>query len=186
MENWYDSQQFMQVLWRIYTYPKPTIAKVHGPAIAGGCGLASACDIVVAARNGARFGYSEVRLGFVPALVGVLLVRKIGEQRARRLLLTAETLSAEEAERLGLVSYVVDDEQLDSFAAELATRLASYSPASLRLTKALLSSLQGMSAESALHYAAGLNVLARTTEEFRAAVASFLNRESSHKPGSAP
>ncbi len=183
LENWQDSQQLMRVLWQLYTYPKPVIAKVHGPAIAGGCGLASACDIIVAARHGARFGYSEVRLGFVPALVGVLLVHKIGEQRARRLLLTAELISAEEAERLGLVSYVVEDEQLDAFVHELAQRLASYSPASLRLTKALLSSLHGMAPEGALHYAAGLNVLARLTEEFRAGVESFLRRERSHKGG---
>ncbi|MCS7177169.1 MAG: enoyl-CoA hydratase-related protein [Candidatus Kapabacteria bacterium] len=181
MENLADSELLMRVLWQLYTYPKPTIAKVHGPAIAGGCGLASACDIIVAARNGARFGYSEVRLGFVPALVGVLLVHKIGEQRSRRLLLTAELISAEEAERLGLVSYVVEDEQLDAFVEELAQRLASYSAASLQLTKAMLSAVQSMPPESALHYAAGLNVLARTTPEFRAGIESFLQqRGSSH------
>ncbi len=177
MENLQDSELLMKLLWQLYTYPKPTIAKVHGPAIAGGCGLASACDLIVAARQGARFGYSEVRLGFVPALVGVLLVHKIGEQRARRLLLTAELISAEEAERLGLVSYVVEDAELDSFVESLARRLASYSPSSLRLTKALLSSVQSMPPEEALHYAAALNVLARTTAEFRAGVESFLKRE---------
>jgi methylglutaconyl-CoA hydratase len=176
LENLEDSELLLRVLWQVYTYPKPVIAKVHGPAIAGGCGLASACDLIVAARQGARFGYSEVRLGFVPALVGVLLVHKIGDQRARRLLLTADLLSAEEAERLGLVSYVVEDAELDRFVEELAQRLASYSAPSLRLTKALLNSVHSMSPESALHYAAGLNVLARTTPEFRAGVESFLQR----------
>lgn len=180
MENLQDSELLMRLLWQLYSYPKPVIAKVHGPAIAGGCGLVSACDIVVAARQGARFGYSEVSLGFVPALVGVLLVHKIGDQRARRLLLTAETLSAEEAHQLGLVSYVVEDAELESFVETLARRLASYSAASLRLTKAVLNTVHSMSLESALHYAASLNVLARTTEEFRSGVARFLQR-SSHK-----
>jgi methylglutaconyl-CoA hydratase len=174
MENLADSELLARVLWRIYSFPKPVIAKVHGPAIAGGCGLASVCDFIVAARTGARFGYSEVRLGFIPAIVGVFLVHKIGEQRARRLLLSAELLSAEEAERLGLVSYVVEDEQLDAFTDELARRLASYSADSLRLTKALLTRLPGMVPEAALHYAAGLNVLIRTTEEFRQGIEQFL------------
>ncbi len=181
MENLADSELLMQVLWQVYSYPKPVIAKVHGPAIAGGCGLASVCDIVVAARHGARFGYSEVRLGFVPALVGVFLVHKIGDQRARRLLLTAELISAEEAERLGLVNYVVEDAELDAFVEKLARRLASHSASSLQLTKALLNSVHSMSLESALHYAAGLNVLARTTPEFRAGVESFLRQSSSQQ-----
>lgn len=85
-----------------------------GLLIAGGCGLASVCDIVIAAKNGGKFGYSEVKIGFIPAVVMVYLLRKIGDTRARRLLLSAESISSQEAERLGLVTYCVEDDQLES------------------------------------------------------------------------
>src|SRR5207247_6817898 len=96
---------------RIYDFPKPLIAAVNGPAIAGGCGVATLCDFTLAVPE-AKFGYTEVRIGFVPALVSVFLIRQIGEKRARDLLLTGRIIEAEEARRLGLVTEVVGGEQL--------------------------------------------------------------------------
>lgn len=174
MENLDDSLLFEQTFYRIFTTPKVTIAKVHGPAIAGGCGLATICDLVVASRQRALFGYSEVRIGFIPAIVGVYLVRKVGEAVARRLLLTAEMIGAEEAQRMGLVSDVVDHEQLDSTVDGLAAKLVANSASSLALTKRLFTDIHGMDLRSALQHAAALNVIARGTEDCRSRIEEFL------------
>lgn len=176
IENFEDSGLLEKVFYQIFTFPKPVIAKVHGPAIAGGCGLATICDIIVAAKDSARFGYTEVRIGFIAAVVMVYLIRKIGDTHARRLLLTAEPIDAEEACRIGLVSYVVPDEELDTFCISLAKRLSQNSASAMALTKTMLTALHGMSLESGLEYARTMNALTRFTDDCKAGIARFLHR----------
>lgn len=176
LENMADSQLLKETLHTIYTCPKPVIAKIHGPAIAGGCGLATVCDFVVAARQKALFGYSEVKIGFIPAIVMVYLLRKIGDTQARRLLLSAENISAEEAHRIGLATHVVDDAILDETVQTLASTVAANSASALMLTKEMLNSLHGMSLESGLRYATSMNALARQTDDCKQGIAHFLQQ----------
>lgn len=176
MDNLEDSLLLERAFRAIYSLPKVTIAKVHGPAIAGGCGLATVCDFIVASRQKAMFGYSEVRIGFIPAVVGIYLLRKVGDTIARRLLLSAELISAEEAHRIGLVSYVCDHENLDCCVQELAAKICANSATSIALTKRLIEGAHGMDLHGALQYAAALNVIARGTDDCRRRVAEFLNQ----------
>lgn len=176
LENLSDSLLLERTFRTIFRCPKATVAKVHGPAIAGGCGLATMCDFIVASRQKALFGYSEVRIGFIPAVVGAYLLRKVGDSLARRLLLSAELISADEAHRIGLVSHVVQHDQLDAATAELATKLATNSASSIALTKRLLDGVHGMDLDGALHYATALNVIARGTDDCRQRVAEFLHQ----------
>lgn len=175
MENLADSVRLKDMLQSIADCPKPVIAQVHGPAVAGGCGLASVCDIVVAGRNGAVFGYSEVRIGFIPAIVLVYLLQKVGDARARRLVLSAELVSADEAHRIGLISDVVEDDNLEAYVMALALKLAANSGTAMALTKQMVNSIHGMSPESALSYATSLNAFARQTEDCKKGIARFLN-----------
>ena len=170
-----DSQNLMNFFRRVYEFPKPVIAAVNGPAMAGGCGLASVCDIVLAAED-AVFGYPEVRVGFVPALVAVFLVRICGEKKARELLLTGRLFSAQEAQEMGLVNHVVAKESLLEKAQELAREIAPNSPIAMRLTKELMKDLPGLSLEKGLIAALQLNTLIRTTEDFKEGVSSFLEK----------
>ena len=165
----------MNFFRRVYEFPKPVIAAVNGPAMAGGWGLASVCDIVLAVED-AVFGYPEVRVGFVPALVAVFLVRICGEKKARELLLTGRVFSAQEAQEMGLVNHVVAKESLLEKAQELAREIAPNSPTAVRLTKELMNDLPGLSLEKGLIAALQLNTLIRTTEDFREGVSSFLEK----------
>ena len=165
----------MNFFRRIYEFPKPVIAAVNGPAIGGGCGLASVCDIVLAAED-AVFGYTEARVGFIPALVAVFLVRICGEKKARELLLTGRLFSAQEAQEIGLVNHVVGKEALLGKARELAREIAQNSPTAVRLTKELMKDLPGLSLEKGLIAALQLNTLIRTTEDFKEGVSSFLEK----------
>lgn len=174
-QNIEDSTALKNMFQSIVDCPKPVIAMVHGPAIAGGCGLATVCDFVIAGRTKASFGYSEVRIGFIPAIVLVYLVRKIGDTQARRLLLSAEVISADEAHRLGMITSVVDDELLELEVDSLAKRLAKNSMSAMGLTKHMLSAVHGMSLDAGLQYAAVMNALARQTDDCKQGIASFLN-----------
>src|SRR6202034_2569260 len=133
-ENLRDSQTMVRLFRSLYEFPKVTIAAVNGAAIAGGTGLALLCDFTLAVPE-AKFGYTEVRIGFVPAIVSTFLLRQIGEKQARDLLLTGRIFGAEEAARMGLVSEVVPAENLMVRACQLAGLLMENSPASLRATK---------------------------------------------------
>jgi methylglutaconyl-CoA hydratase len=174
MENLADSTHLMSMLQSIVDLPKPVIAMVHGPAIAGGCGLATVCDLVIAGRDKAQFGYSEVRIGFIPAIVMVYLLRKVGDTQARRLVLTAENISADEALRIGLITQVVDDADLERTAMDAARAIAKHSASALALSKAMLSSLHGMSLDAGLRYATSMNAIARQTEDCKEGIARFL------------
>src|ERR1700726_4930191 len=141
-ENLQDSQTMVRMFRTLYEFPKVTIAAVNGPAIAGGIGLALLCDFTLAVPE-AKFGYTEVRIGFVPAIVSTFLLRQTGEKHARDLLLTGRIIGAEEAARMGLVNEIVAPENLMARARELAALLMENSPASLRATKKLLSDHAG-------------------------------------------
>src|SRR5437667_580725 len=136
-ENVEDSRRMARIFRRLYDFPKPTIAAVNGAAIAGGTGLATMCDFTLAVPE-AKFGYSEVRIGFVPAIVSSILVWQVGHKIARDLLLTGRIFDAAEGYRLGLVNEVVGAGQLMNRARELAAQLMENSPTSLRLTKKLI------------------------------------------------
>jgi methylglutaconyl-CoA hydratase len=153
----------------------PTIAVVQGPAIAGGTGLATMCDFTVAAPE-ARFGYSEVRIGFVPALVSAYLSLQVGAKVARELLLTARIFDAEEARRLGLVTEVVPREALRARVTELASELMRNSAEGMRATKRLLRAQQKGWLDTALELAMEANAEGRQTADFREGVASFLEK----------
>ncbi len=175
MENLADSKRLMHMFQTVVACPKPVIARVQGPAIAGGCGLASVCDIVVAGRTQALFGYTEVRIGFIPAIVLVYLLQKVGDARARRLVLSGATISADEAFRIGLISDVVEDDNLDTYVMALASTVANNSGTAMALTKQMLGALHGMSSDAALTYAASMNALARQTEDCKSGISRFLN-----------
>ena len=160
---------------RIYDFPKPLIAAVNGAAIAGGCGIATLCDFTLAVPE-AKLGYTEVRSGFVPAIVAVFLVRQIGEKRARDLLLTGRTIDAEEAYRLGLVSEIVPPEMLMDRARELAGQLFESSPTSLSYTKHLLTNLSQHEIDRALELAIEANARIRSTPDFEEGLSAFLEK----------
>src|SRR5215468_6147848 len=129
-----DSEIMARLLRTLYDFPKPTIAAVNGAAIAGGTGLATLCDFTLAVPD-AKFGYTEVRIGFVPAIVSTILVWQVGHKIARDLLLSGRIFDAREAHRLGLVNEIAAPEELFDRARQLAAELAENSPSSLRLTK---------------------------------------------------
>ncbi len=174
MDNLADSTRLKDMLQAIVDLPKPVIAMVEGAAIAGGCGLATVCDVVIAGRERAVFGYSEVKIGFIPAIVMVYLLRKVGDTQSRRLVLTAQNVDALEAQRIGLVTFVVDDALLEQETYAVATSMASNSASAMALSKRMLSSLHGMSLEAGLHYATAMNALARQTPDCKEGIAAFL------------
>jgi methylglutaconyl-CoA hydratase len=174
-ENLADSQAMAKMFRALYEFPKVTIAAVNGPAIAGGCGLATLSDFTLASTE-AKFGYTEVRIGFVPAIVSAFLLRQVGEKQARDLLLTGRIIGADEAYRLGLVNRVVAPEQLLQTARELAADLLQNSPASLLSTKRLLKGYSGAQLDREIAQAVQENARIRTTEDFREGVSSFLEK----------
>ncbi len=174
-ENLADSQSMARMFRTLYEFPKVTIAAVNGPAIAGGCGLATLCDFTLASSD-AKFGYTEVRIGFIPAIVSAFLVRQVGEKQARDLLLTGRIIGAEEAYRLGLATEMVPPEQLLQRARVLAADLLQNSPASLLATKRLLSNYSVAPLNDQLAAAVQENARIRTTDDFREGVNSFLEK----------
>ena len=174
-ENRDAALHFGGVFVRLRAIPKPIVAVVRGRALAGGCGLATACDLVLAAES-ATFGYPEVQRGFVPALVMNLLRRAVGEKTGFDLAATGRLLSAREAERIGLVSRVYPDESLEEGVAEVLRTLTSISTSSLALTKQQFYRLDGVPFEEGIRMSADVNAVSRTTPEFRAAIAAFLKQ----------
>jgi len=160
---------------RMRVLPKPVVAMVRGRALAGGAGLAGACDLVIAGA-GAQLGYPEIQRGFVPAMVLALLRRAVGEKIALDLVLTGRLLSAEEAQRVGLVTRVVPDTDLEQAALSLAAELARSSGSALALTKQLCYQLDGETLSAGIARGAKVNAVARATPDFRAAIAGFLKR----------
>ncbi|MEO0558509.1 MAG: enoyl-CoA hydratase-related protein [Bacteroidota bacterium] len=174
--NLADSEHLARLFEAIYTHPKPVVAKVNGHAIAGGCGLAAVCDFSLVADH-AKLGFTEVRIGFVPAIVAVFVMRKLGEAAARDLLLRGHLISASEAADIGLITRAVPADQLDAETDALCTELAtSTSSSAVALTKQLLADVQGVGLAEGIRTAARMNALARATDDCKAGVAAFLSK----------
>jgi len=174
-ENVKDSARMAALFRRIYDFPKPTIAAVNGAAIAGGTGIATMCDFTLAVPE-AKFGYTEVRIGFVPAIVSSVLVWQVGHKIARDLLLTGRLFDAAEAHRFGLVNEVVAPEALRERARALAGQLLENSPSSLRATKKLINGFIAASLDQQIADAVEDNARIRTTADFREGVTAFLEK----------
>src|ERR1700689_2246103 len=174
-QNLQDSQTMVRLFRALYEFPKVTIAAVNGAAIAGGTGLSLLCDFTLAVPD-AKFGYTEVRIGFVPAIVSTFLLRQVGEKQARDLLLTGRLFGADEAASMGLINEIVPPENLMTRTRELAALLMENSPASLRATKQLLSDHARAELDSQIEAALRENAAIRTTADFREGVASFLEK----------
>jgi methylglutaconyl-CoA hydratase len=174
-DNLEDARRMARMFRRLYTFPKPLIAAVNGAAIAGGCGIATLCDFTLAVPE-AKFGYTEVRIGFLPAVVSVFLVRQVGEKRARELLLTGRIFDAWEAQRLGLVTVVVPADRLPGMARELAATLMALSPTSVARTKRLLVGLVEGELDREIELAVREQASIRATADFREGLEAFLEK----------
>ncbi len=175
-ENLEDSTHLKALFLQIYTLPKVVIAAIQGHAIAGGSGLAAVCDYAFSVSK-AKFGYTEVRIGFIPAIVMVFLIRKIGEQKAKDLLLSGRLITAEEAANYGIINAVVQtdlDTEVIAFAQELITKNSAQSMAA---TKQMMANVQNLSLEESLNLAAQQNAKARATDDCKKGIASFLNKK---------
>jgi methylglutaconyl-CoA hydratase len=174
-ENYQHSERIAKLFQSLYDFPKVTIAAVNGPAIAGGAGLATLCDFTLAS-TAASFGYTEVRIGFVPAIVSAFLIRQVRDRDARDLMLSGRIINAEEALRMGLVNEVIAPEELHSRARKLAEQLLENSPASLRATKALLRDYLRECILRDLRSGLETNAGMRQSADFKEGVQSFLER----------
>lgn len=173
MENLADVDALAGLFLLLRRMRKPVVALVHGRALAGGCGLATACDLVLASAS-ARFGYPEVRIGFVPAMVMAILRRNVSEKRAFEMIVGGEPLDAAEAERIGLVNRVFPDDAFEDEAERYVAELAGRSASAVQLCKRLLYHQDAMEFGAALRAGADVNVIARMTDDMQAGVARFL------------
>lgn len=176
MENVADSEHLARLFEQIYLHPKPIIARINGHAIAGGSGLAAVCDFSIAADH-AKLGFTETRIGFVPAIVMVFVLRKLGEAAARDLLLRGALITAQEAADMGLITRAVPaallDETVDALAQEIATQTSA---SAVALTKKMMAHVPGMGLQEALAYATQMNAFARGTADCQAGIAAFLSK----------
>jgi methylglutaconyl-CoA hydratase len=176
-ENVVDSNHLKDLFLKIYTLNKVVIAQIQGHALAGGCGLAAVCDFAFTVPK-AKFGYTEVRIGFIPAIVMVFLLRRIGEGKSKQLLLSGDLISAEEACNLGLVNYLCTVESLEQDVLDFANKLIrSNSAQSMAATKQMVAAVQSMPLTDALNYASSMNAKARGSEDCQRGIAAFLNKE---------
>ncbi len=176
-ENLADSRHLMELFQLIYNSKKAVIAQVNGAALAGGSGLATVCDFCFATPT-STFGYTEVKIGFVPAIVMVYLVRKVSEKTARQLLLTGDVFTADKALGYGLINEVVEAESLEETVYNFASRLCKQTSAqSLALVKEMLAEVQHLTLEEGLDYATRMNATARATDDCKKGIAAFLNKE---------
>jgi methylglutaconyl-CoA hydratase len=174
-ENRAHSEQLLKLFKRVYTFPKPTLAALTGPAVAGGAGLATACDLIVMGEE-ARIGYTEAKIGFVAGLVSVILLRTVGEKHAKELLLTGRLVSAAEALRMGLVNEVVPTDQVLPRTYALAEEIVRNSPTSLSLTKELIYTLPGMGLDDGMRLAAVANAWVRQTGDLLEGIDAFFGK----------
>lgn len=176
MENLADAENMLELFALIRKIKFPVIAAVKGRALAGGCGLATACDLVLAAKS-ARFGYPEVKIGFVPAMVMAILRRNLSEKRSFELITQGFEFSAEEAEKINLINRVFEDESFDK---DVKTYVSAYEKASrsaVILSKKLLYQMDGMKFETALETGAEVNTIARLTKDCQRGIAKFLEKK---------
>ena len=175
LENLWDAENLLELFALIRKVKIPVIAAVHGRALAGGCGLATACDIVLAVKS-ARFGYPEVKIGFVPAMVMAILRRNVSEKRGFELITQGFDFSAEEAESYGLINRVFEDENFDEAIKTYVSVYEKTSRSAVVLSKKLLYQMDVMNFETALEVGAEVNAIARLTEDCQRGIARFLNK----------
>jgi methylglutaconyl-CoA hydratase len=175
LENQNDSESLAELYLMLYEFPKPTIAAVNGAAIAGGCGLASVCDFIIAHPENSKFGYPEVKIGFIPAIVSIFLIKKVGEGLAKQLMLEGELISGKRAYEIGIVNYLAEN-VLDE-AMKLSEKINSNSASSLKMTKTMINNISNLSAREAVEYCISLNTLSRSTEDFKKGIETFLNKD---------
>ncbi|TDQ11145.1 enoyl-CoA hydratase/isomerase family protein [Pedobacter metabolipauper] len=176
-ENLADSERLKRLFTTIYYLPKVVIAQVEGHAIAGGCGLATICDIIFSVPE-ASYGYTEVKLGFVPAIVSCFLLRKTSETIAKKILLTGALFTAQEALEYGLITFVTDKEEISQSVQEFALKLCNEASSnSLMVTKQLVGQTTNPQLEKSLSLAVQINARVRDSEDFKRGVASFINKE---------
>lgn len=174
IKNEEDTEGIASLFLALYDFPKPIIAAVNGPAVGGGCGLASVCDFVFANKKDAKFGYTEVKIGFIPAIVSIFLIKKIGEGKAKQILLTGDIIDSEKALQLGLADYLSDSVVSDAFI--FADKLNANSTYSLSLTKDLIRNVSNMKVHDAVNYCIRLNAISRSSEDFKIGINKFLNK----------
>lgn len=176
-QNRADSDHLKELYLQIYELKKVVISQVHAHALAGGCGLATVCDFCFAAPN-AIFGYTEVKIGFVPAIVMVFLLRKVGEGRAKQLLLGGSTFTAEDALQFGLINYIREKDvlgrEVTAFASQLIKSNSAYA---MGVTKGMIAKVQSLTIAEALDFASEMNAKARGSEDCKRGITSFLNKE---------
>lgn len=174
-ENVEDARQLAELFELIRSVRVPVIAAVHGRALAGGCGLATACDLVIATRS-ARFGYPEVKIGFVPAMVAAILRRNLGEKKSFELLTQGFEFSADQAQTIGLVNLLFDDEGFETAALDYASRYAKVSGSAVAMTKRLLYDIDGASFSDAIAMGVDTNAHARMSDDCKKGIARFLEK----------
>jgi methylglutaconyl-CoA hydratase len=174
-ENQEDSRRIAKMFRKIWSFSRPMIAAVNGHALAGGCGIATLCDFTLAVPE-AKFGYTEVKIGFLPAIVSVFLTRQIGEKRARDLLLTGRLIEASEAKEMGMVNEIVAPENLMARANELAETILAASPSSITRAKHLLISAAAAGVDADLERAVLESARVRCTPDFKEGLAAFLEK----------
>jgi methylglutaconyl-CoA hydratase len=175
LENRKDSQSLAEMFLMINEFPKPTIAAVNGVAIAGGCGLASVCDFIVAHPENSKFGYPEVKIGFIPAIVSIFLIKKVGEGLAKQLMLEGELISGKRAYEIGFANYLAEN-VLDE-AMRLSEKINSNSASSLKMTKTMINNISNLSVRESVEYCINLNTFSRSTEDFKKGIETFLNKD---------
>ena len=175
LDNMADARATADLFLLMRNHPRPVVAAVQGRALAGGCGIATACDIILAAQA-AQFGYPEVNIGFVPAMVMAILRRSVSEKAAFELVVTGETVSAARAHEFGLVHRVFSDDQFASEVETYVRKLATKSASAVMLSKRLLYNMDSMSFEAALQAGVEINAIARQTEDCRKGVERFLKK----------
>lgn len=177
-ENYLDAEKLAQLYLKIFTHPKLTIAMVNGYALAGGCGLASVCDFVIASKENAKFGYTEPKIGFIPSIVMTFLIRRISSGKARELLLSGNIIDAEEAVKIGLANYSIPDAELRNFTLKLAENLIiETSSESIKFVKEMLSNIYSMGLQQAIEYAKAMNSISRLTQDCKKGINAFLKKE---------
>lgn len=175
IENENDSSALAQLFLNIYNFPKPTIAAVNGAAIAGGCGLAGVCDFVIADKTSAKFGYSEVKIGFLPAIVSIFLIKKIGAGKAKNLLISGDIINAEQARTIGLADFIAVDVMAE--AKTLSEKLSNNSGFSMSFTKEMIHNIAVLNVDEAVDYCIRLNTISRSSTDFQKGLNSFLNKK---------
>jgi len=177
-ENVKDSRSLMELFYAIYTFPHPVIAAVNGPALAGGCGLATVCDIIIASEEKAKFGYTEVKIGFIPAIVLNFLIRRVGTTYVRELVLTGDIIDAQRALEIHLINDITPHNKLLTRAIDIAKKIStSTSTDAINLVKKMLRELEQKSLLEGLEFAVEMNALCRQNPSCQYGIECFLNKE---------